>query len=426
VKCARRQEFVVAGFTDPAGSRVGLGALLLAAHDEDGKLRYVGKVGTGFDDATLGGLRRTLGFLERRATPVVDAPRARGQHWVEPRVVAEVSFTEWTRDRRIRHPAFLGLREDKPAAAVRFETEEAAPAGSPPPLRAEVAGVRLSTPDRVYFPENGVTKSELAQYYERMAERVLPGLVERPLSLVRCPDGREGGCFYQKRAFRSIPDSVPRVVVKEGSPAYAMVVDLPSLVALVQVGVLEFHVWGARADQLDRPDILVVDIDPDPSLPWVKVAEAAFLLRELFEALELVPFVRSTGGKGLHVVVPLVRRSTWAEVKAFAMGAATQLVRAAPDRFTTSMSKSRRPGRVFLDVFRNAPEATAIASWSTRARPGAPVAATLGWEEIEGQEQPRVGLRDAPARLRRPDPWASFEASRRRLTESIRRQVDAP
>jgi len=298
--------------------------------------------------------------------------------------------------------------------------------GEPPaPVRAVVAGVRLSTPDRVYYPESGITKSELAQYYERMADRVLPGLVQRPLSLVRCPEGREGECFYQKRAWRSIPDAVPRVVVKKGRPAYAMVSDLSSLVALVQVGVLEVHAWGARADALERPDVLVVDIDPDPALPWSRVAEAAFLLRELLETLELFPFVRSTGGKGLHVVVPLVPRSTWDELKQFAQAVAGQLVRAAPDRFTATMSKARRPGKIFLDIFRNAPEATAIASWSTRARPGAPVAATLAWSELEANQAPRVTLRDAPARLELPDPWASFEGSRRRLTESMRRRVGA-
>jgi bifunctional non-homologous end joining protein LigD len=482
VKCSRRQEFVIAGFTDPEGSRVGLGALLLGAHDAAGKLRYAGKVGTGFDNKTLTDLRKRLGAIQRDTPPVADAPRERGQHWVEPRLVGEVSFTEWTRDRRIRHPTFLGLREDKPAGEVRFEQEEVAgppppagkartkakpapearskaksapeartnappvrgkgassvavsrrtpasspspSAGEPPPVRAVVAGVRLSNPDRVYFPESGITKSEIAQYYERMADRVLPGLVERPLSLVRCPEGREGECFYQKRAWRSIPASVPRVVVKKGRAAYAMVTDLPSLVSLVQVGVLELHVWGARADQLERPDTVVVDIDPDEGLPWKRVAEAAYLLREVFETVGLVPFVRSTGGKGLHVVVPLERRSSWEEVKQFAAAAAGQLVRAAPDRFTANMSKAKRPGKIFLDVFRNDPESTAIASWSTRARPGAPVAATLAWDEIEGDEAPRVTLRDAPARLDRPDPWASYERSRRRLTEAMGRRLGA-
>ncbi len=291
--------------------------------------------------------------------------------------------------------------------------------------RAEVAGVRLSNPGRVYFPELGVTKSELAQYYERMAERVLPGLVQRPLSLVRCPEGRGGECFYQKRAERSIPASVPRVVVKKGRAPYAMVEDLADVVALVQVGVLELHVWGARADDLEHPDVMVVDLDPDPALPWSRVREAALLLRELFHGVGLVPFVRTTGGKGLHVVVPLVRRSGWQDVQGFAMAAARRLEQIAPDRFTTHMSKARRPGRIFLDVLRNAPEATAVASWSTRARPGAPVAATLPWDEVERDDQPRVTLRDAPARLSRPDPWADFDASRRALTAAMRRKMGA-
>ncbi len=289
-----------------------------------------------------------------------------------------------------------------------------------PPVRAQVAGVRLSTPERVYFPEIGVTKSELASYYERVAERVLPGLVHRPLSLVRCPEGREGGCFYQRHADRGIPASVPRVVVKKGRAPYAMVDDLRSLVELVAVGVLEFHVWGARADRLDRPDLVIVDLDPDPAVPWRDVADAALALRELFRALDLVPFVRTTGGKGLHVVVPLVRRSTWEEARAFAQGVAYQLVRASPDRFTARMSKTGRRGKIFLDTFRNAPEATAIATWSVRARPGAPVAAPLAWEELEEGERPRASLRDAPARLQRPDPWADFEASRRPLRRRYR------
>jgi len=288
-----------------------------------------------------------------------------------------------------------------------------------------VAGVRLSNPDRVYFPEVGITKSELAQYYERMAERVLPGLVKRPLSLVRCPEGRGGECFYQKRAERSVPASVPRVVVKKGRAPYAMVEELADVVSLVQVGVLELHVWGARADNLDRPDVMVVDLDPDPELPWSRVREAALLLRELFDTVGLVPFVRSTGGKGLHVVVPLVRRSGWEEVQGFAMAASRRLQQLAPDRFTTNMGKAHRPGRIFLDVFRNAPEATAITSWSTRARPGAPVAATLSWEEAEGDEQPRVTLRDAATRLTRPDPWAAFEDSRRPLTAAMKRKLES-
>jgi len=495
VKCSRRQEFVIAGFTEPAGSRSGLGALLLAVHDAEGTLRYAGKVGTGFDTQTLLELRALLEPIEG-AKPVAGAPKAKGQHWVEPRYVAEISFTEWTRDGRVRHPVFVGLREDKSPEEIGLETpkpvgeevkeiastksntagsrratkskvagttgsrkatkskatkskvnsstgsRKAAPAkqsaspgartsasarrsASPPPLRSEVAGVRLSNPDRVYWPEVGITKSELATYYETMAERVLPGLIHRPLSLVRCPEGREGECFYQKHADRTVPASVPRVVVKEGRTPYAMIEDLPSLISLVQIGVLEFHVWGARADRLDRPDLLVVDLDPDPSVGWRRLAEAAQLLRVLFEEFGLVPFVRSTGGKGLHVVVPLERGVTWEALKEFAADAAQQLVRTAPSRFTANMSKAKREGKIFLDVFRNAPEATAIASWSARARPGAPVAATLAWEELESKKQPLILLRDAPARLREPDPWADFQTSRRAITKPMRERMSA-
>jgi len=310
-------------------------------------------------------------------------------------------------------------------AAQRVRSARAPASAPPPALRTEVAGVRLSTPERIYFPELGITKSELASYYERMAERVLPGLVDRPLTLLRCPEGREGECFYQKRADRSIPERVPRVVVKAGRAPYALVRDLASLVALVQVGVLELHVWGARADRLDRPDVAIVDLDPDPELPWRSVAEAARLLRVLFEELGLVPFVRSTGGKGLHLVVPLVRRASWAEVKSLAQGAAQQLVRSAPERFTDEMSKAKRRGKIFLDVFRNGPEATTIASWSVRARPGAPVAAPLAWDEVDADQRPLVSLRDAPARLSQPDPWAGFEEARRALTLAMRRRVGA-
>jgi bifunctional non-homologous end joining protein LigD len=471
-KCLRRQELVVVGWSEPSGSRTGLGALLLGAHDDDGTLQYAGKVGTGFDTKTLHHLRAKLDTLARSAPAVVGAPRARGVHWVEPDLVAEIAFTEWTRDGKVRHPTFLGLREDKPASEVTIEHEEQAPDESssprreeqdpaakqtstasrgkqaiavkqqprssrrkqaatsaalgvstaPPPLVAEVAGVRLSTPDRVYFPELGVTKSELAQYYERMADRVLPGLVHRPLSLVRCPEDRNE-CFYQKRANRSIPEIVPRVVVKKGREAYAMVTDLPSLIALVQVGVLEFHVWGARDDRLDRPDLLIFDLDPDPAVEWSDVADTALLLRGLLEELGLIAFVRSTGGKGLHLVTPIERRSPWEEVKGFAEAIALQLVRAAPDRFTAEVAKAKRKGKIYIDWLRNDRESTAIASWSVRAREGAPVAATLSWDELRSSTRPVIGVRDAPARLALPDPWADFERSRRPLTRAMRKRV---
>ena len=291
-------------------------------------------------------------------------------------------------------------------------------------LHSEVAGIRLSTPDRVYYPDDGITKRELADYWESVAERALPFLAHRPLSMVRCPE-TIAECFYQKRVSESIPDSVPRVVVKEGREPYAMVNDLRSLISLVQVGVIEFHVWGARADRLDRPDLIVFDLDPDPELPWRSTAETALLLREVLSELKLVSFARSTGGKGVHVVVPLERRATWDEVKGFSHALARQFVRTAPDRFTTTVTKSRRKGKILIDYLRNDPESTAIASWSPRARDGAPIAAPLSWNELDADVRPVFTVRDAQARLTRPDPWDEFEDARRPLTRAMQRRLGA-
>ena len=439
VKCIRRQEFVVVGFTDPARSRVGLGALLLAVYDDAGALRYAGKVGTGFSDAMLASLRDRLAKLERGAPSVVDAERAeRGAHWVEPALVAEVAFTEWTRDGKIRQPAFVALRSDKAPSAIRREIPlpvaavasaadapaHAHAASGPPPERAEVAGVRLSHPGRIYFPDLGVTKSELAQYYEAVAERALAGLAHRPLSLLRCPDGCDKPCFFQKHATDGIPKRVGRVVIDAGEAPYTMVRDLGDVVSLVQMGVIEFHVWGARADQIERPDLLVFDLDPDPSVPWRRVADTAKLLRVFLQELELVAFLRTTGGKGLHVVVPLLRRSTWADVKSFTRGVALRLVREAPDHFTAQLAKRKRTGKILIDTLRNQRDATAIASYSVRARPGAPVAMPIDWDEIEtAPHAPQWNVRDAAARLAGADPWRDFEASRRVLGVKARERV---
>jgi bifunctional non-homologous end joining protein LigD len=418
VRCSKRQEFVIAGFTDPGGSRTGLGALLLGARDAEGALRYCGKVGTGFDAATLSALRAKLDSLARERSALADPPRMRGVHWVAPKLVAEVSFTEWTADRRIRHPVFLGLREDKDQRDVRIEVEQPA-AGAVRNTSNVVAGVSLSNPDRVYFADAGITKRELAAYYEAVAERVLPGLENRPLTLLRCPEGVEGECFYQKHVNRSISEAVARVRVRRGEEPYAMVNDLAALISLVQIGVLEFHVWGARADRLDRPDLCVFDIDPDTAVPWARVVETAVALRVLLEDLGLAAFARTTGGKGVHVVVPIARRATWDEVRDFSQGVARHLVRLAPDQFTAVMSKARRKGKIYIDWVRNTREATAIASWSTRARPGAPVAVPLAWDELESLSGPlRESVRDAPRRLARPDPWRHFEASRRPLSRA--------
>lgn len=290
-------------------------------------------------------------------------------------------------------------------------------AGTP----ARVAGVTLSNPDRVLYPGQGLTKRALADYWERVATAALPYLRERPLTLVRCPSGIDTECFFQKHASDSMPEAVRRVDVGEEEP-YMHVADAAGIVSLVQLGVLEFHVWNARADRLDRPDMVVLDLDPGPRVPWRAVVEAAVALREALADLELRSWPRASGGKGLHVVVPLTRRNSWDEAKAFARALADGLVAAHPDRFTAKAAKSARHGRIFVDWLRNARGATSIANYSPRARPGAPVALPLDWAEAEAtREPPRIGIDGAPVRIAdRGDPWAGFLTARQSITAATK------
>src|SRR5690606_10515786 len=318
-KCVKRQEFVVVGWTEPQGRRSGIGSLVLGVHD-DGRLVYAGRVGTGFDAATVEELRTRLEPLGRKSPPVEGAPpsaRGRRIHWVRPELVAEVAFTEWTADGAVRHPSFQGLREDRDPADVVREREEplgtekaeaAQEGGARAPRRAhqaasprradraasprrrggstEVAGVRLTNPDRVLYPDEEITKEELARYWLAVAPHALPYLARRPLTLVRCPEGIARPCFYQKHAMEGVPDAVRRVVGPEKSgedkpEPYLMVEDAAGLVGLAQVGILEVHVWNARADRLDRPDQIVMDVDPGPDVPWKDVVLAATAIRDL-------------------------------------------------------------------------------------------------------------------------------------------------
>ena len=465
VKCTRRQELVVVGWTDPSGSRVGFGALVLGVHDDRGRLVHAGRVGTGFTDRTLRDLHDRLKGIGRKTSPLENPPTgaaARDIHWVEPELVAEVAFTEWTRDGRVRHPSFQGLREDKTVDEVVREraapggVEESGEAGDagaaskargkgteaergsrPRPKKAksragarepvEVAGIRLSNPDRVLYPRQGITKQLLAEYYASVADGLLPHVRDRPLTLVRCPSGHGEQCFFQKHAKESIPDVVPRVRIQEddGPADYMRIDGLPSVIALVQLGVLEFHVWGARADRLDRPDRLVLDLDPDPDLPWTELAAAALLLRERLDGLGLESFVRTTGGKGLHVVLPIERRTDWDTAKAFTRAVAEGFVREWPHRFIATASKKQRAGKIFIDYLRNAPNATAIGTWSTRAREGAPVAVPLEWDELlEAPDLPYFDVESAPRRLReRGDPWTAMDAVRQSITKAMLREV---
>lgn len=431
IKCSKSQEFVIGGFTDPAGARTGFGALLLGIHDDRGALLYAGRVGTGFDDRALRDLRARLKPLERRSTPFASLPKSAGfkkVHWVEPKLVCEVVFAAWTSDRLLRHPSFKGLREDKPAREISREVAApVAAADAPNNAAARVAGVRLTHPDRVLYPDQGITKRDLALYYEHIAGRILPHLKDRPLTVVRCPAGRQRQCFYQRHARAATTAPIRSLTVREkGKNARYLSVDsLPGLIALVQLGVLELHAWGSRAPHLELPDLLTIDLDPGPEAGWEQIREAAARVRSVLQDLELGAFVKSTGGKGLHVVVPITAQQPWDFVKTFFRALAENVVRREPGRYTATASKAKRQGKIFVDYLRNARTATAVCAYSTRARPGAPVAMPLAWEDLEKDPRARFTVRTVPEYLagQRADPWRDFEEARRPLTAKLLRRL---
>lgn len=291
----------------------------------------------------------------------------------------------------------------------------------------EVEGVRITHPDRVLWPDMDVTKRDLADYYRAIENAILPRLRDRPLMLLRCPSGTEDQCFYQKHARDAVPDVVPRVEVpeKEGKATYLYVNGLRAILGLVQLGTLELHVWAARRDRLDRPDRLIFDLDPDEELPFGRVARAAVDLRDLLDELGLVSFPKLTGGKGMHLVVPIERRTGWEEARAFARGVAGRLEGEDPEGYTTDNAKEKRKGRVFIDYLRNAQNATTVADWSPRAREGAPVAVPMAWDEVNfrARKPPRYSIRDVPDRLEDGDPWAGIDDVRQSITKEMIERV---
>jgi bifunctional non-homologous end joining protein LigD len=446
-KCHRRQEFVIGGFTRPEGSRVGLGALLLG-HYREGELIYAGRVGTGFTDTSLRELAAKLKRRVRATPPFSDKlsrAEVRGVRWVQPDLVGEVEFTEWTDDGHLRHPSFKGLRADKPAREIvreepnmpikkpkRSSSKRNGNTSKRPAAKSEnsVAGVTITHPDRVLYADAGVTKLDLARYYEQIADWILPQIVGRPLTIVRCPAGQGGECFYQKHWTDSLPDAVHSVDVdaSDGVDKYVLVNDLAGLVSLVQMGVLEFHPWPARDDNLERPDRLVFDLDPGEGVAWAAVVAGAKMMRDRLADLGLETFVRTTGGKGLHVVAPLGRRNSWEELKAFAKLVADAVVRDDPKHFIATMSKAKRRGKIFVDYLRNQRGATAIASYSTRSRPGATVATPLDWKELTARLDPqKFTVTTVPRRLAKlsVDPWKKISQVKQSITAKMLKAVDA-
>ncbi|MXP42012.1 DNA ligase D [Altererythrobacter soli] len=378
VKCTLRQEFVVIGWKKSTAKGRPFSSLLLA-QNEKGKLVYKGNVGTGFNTETLRELAAEFAKIESKTPPAeVDRVSSRGVTWLEPKLVAEVAFAEFTADGSVRHGSFIGLRGDKKAEDVTPEKAEEAP--------EEEAAVKISNRDRVIFPESGQTKGQLADYYEAIAPLMLPWAAGRPVSLVRCPQGRAKKCFFQKHedgAFGPHVHHVPITEKKGGTEDYLYVEDTAGLLACVQMGTIEFHGWGSRVDEVERPDRMVFDLDPDEGLDFEDVKSAAHDMRDRLADIGLVSFAMLTGGKGVHLVVPLTRGHSWDAHKDFSKRFAEALTMAEPDRFTANLSKAKRKGKIFIDYLRNQRGSTAILPYSARARAGAPVAVPIAWGELK-------------------------------------------
>jgi bifunctional non-homologous end joining protein LigD len=412
VKCIARQEFVIVGW-QASDKRRGFRSLHLGVN-EGGTLRYVGKVGTGFDTATLEFLSERMAPL-KLDKPALEVPRTalRGSTWIKPELVAEIAYTEFTSDGVLRHPSFLGLREDKAAKQVVLETPAHVPEtkakkrGKAATLRtAADFKLRLTSPDKVIYPEDGLTKGELADYYAAIADLMMVDLRQRPMTLIRCPAGRAKKCFFQKHDSGSMGEHVLRIPVAEGAGTteedYLYVDEAAGALECVQMNTIEFHGWGSRIDPLECPDRLVFDLDPDEGLGFDRVKTAAVRLRELLADLGLETFPLLSGGKGIHVIAPLDQEAEWPAVKSFAERFSRAIAEAEPETFTANIRKNQRKGRIFLDWLRNQRGATAVMPYSARAREGAPVAAPVSWEELDGIEGAnRFTIRDAALLLER-------------------------
>ena len=440
VKCQRRQELVIVGSTLPKAQRSGIGALLLAVR-EGTTYRYVGKVGTGFSRASLLDLAKRLKPLRVEGPSAEGAPRMRDAQWAKPELVCQVRFTEWTHGGALRHPAFEGLREDKKASAVVREEEASVEEASVEeafaarPLLTMLGKTKLSHPERVVDRETGITKSDMARYALAMAPHFLVFAAKRPLMLLRCTaawpsssasfgsQGRKpmkgAPCFVQKHAGMGLVSNIGKAEV--GGDEVIYVTKPEELYGLVQLNAYELHGWGSRLPRIEKPDWIVFDLDPDAGLPFARVVEAALELREELAKMDIVSFVKTTGGKGLHVVVPLTPKEEWPVVSAFAAALAQAMANRSPKQYVATMTKAARTGKIFVDHFRNGRGATAILPYSPRARTGAPVALPVAWDELEGVDPKAFDVRTVPALLerRKVDPWAALSTTKQLLPRDV-------
>jgi len=397
IKCSQRQEFIIVGFSDARKGERALGALYLA-YKKNGVLQYAGKVGTGFSMQSARELARRLAkigvktpVLDRGETVGLGAGEWRAVHWVKPELLCEIAFTEWTEDGHIRHPSFQGLREDKDASQVnkeqpmRTSTTTKSMTGKKEPESLVLGGISITHPGRVISETGHITKGELAEYYAGVASWILPQIERHPLSLLRCPSGIDKQCFFQRNPGRGLGAHIQTFEFKNKGKTYEYlyIEDEKGLLEIIQMGGIELHPWGAPVDAIDYPDRMIFDLDPAPEVPFEALKLAAQDLKQRLARKGLDSTLKCTGGKGLHVTVPLAGKDKWAAVKSFAGSLADEMVAAVPDAYIATMSKAKRTGKIFIDYFRNDYTATAIADYGVRARPGAPVALPIEWKELK-------------------------------------------
>ena len=446
LKCKRRQEFVVVGYTDPKGARSKFGALMLGLHDADsGELRYAGKVGTGFNEDTLNTLYQQLLPLEIRQAAVVNPPtgfEAKGAHWLKPQLLAEVAFAEITKEGSVRHAVFHGLRTDKPARSITEErpapvTEGKAAKGRAakprvarpaPPVEASATSgkIRLTHPERVIDPTSGATKRDLADYYIGIREWLMPQLAQRPVALVRAPEGITGELFFQKNADRLAIPGVETMGKEYTGHPVMLLNTLEALIGAVQMSTIELHTWNAVAGDLQRPDRFVLDLDPDPALPWKSMVEATQLTLAVLDELGLECFLKTSGGKGIHLVVPLTPKDDWDAVKTFSHAIVKHIAKLLPDRFSAVSGPKNRVGRIFIDYLRNGLGATTICAYSPRTREGLPVSVPIFREELLEIKGANVwNIHNIHERLGEldTDPWADLDQVQQTITAEMRRRV---
>ena len=421
LKSGHRQEFVVGGFTDPRGSRAGFGSLLLGVHDGEGHLRYAGNVGTGFDDATLATMHKELKKLESAGSPFKDAPRRVGPgrlepHWIKPKMIAEISFAGWTTDGHVRQGVFQGLRKDKNPKQITRE--------EPKPSSRARPNLRITHPDRVIDKKSGATKGDLVDYYARVAPLILPHLANRPVALLRAPSGVGGQQFFQKHSeAKSLPyvDQLPKSLAP-GEPRLLAINSEQGLLSAAQMNVVELHTWNATTKALNKPDRLIFDLDPGEGVEWNTIREDAVLVKGLLDELKLKSFLKTSGGKGLHVVVPLKPALAWAPVKDFSRRLVQHLARVIPDRFVSRSGPANRVGKVFVDYLRNGRGATTACAWSARVRPGLSISVPLDWSELADlQSQPKWSIQHCEDRIKQGnEPWRDYERSRQSLDAAMR------